>query len=90
MLVDLKHLTVISVSTKDSTKDNSVTTFVSLKVLADGYVKNLWAFNSDLETLPKIGQVINVKVWISAKVSARDSKPYLTYQVKSYDQVFIG
>jgi hypothetical protein len=87
MLVNINDLQVVSVSTKLAEPDSKgvATSFLSLKVLTSGYLKTFWGFANDFTVLPVEGEKINASVWISAKVSSRDGKAYLTFQVKSID-----
>lgn len=87
MLVSLNDLQVVSCSTKVAEPDSKgvSTSFVSLKVLTAGYLKTFWGFANDFTVLPLEGEKINASVWVSAKVSSRDGKAYLTFQVKSIE-----
>jgi len=87
MLFNLNDLQVVTCTTKVAEPDSKgvSTSFVSLKVLTGGYLKTFWGFANDFTVLPNTDDKINVSVWVSAKVSSRDGKAYLTYQVKSIE-----
>jgi len=87
MLVNINDLQVVTCTTKVAEPDSKgvSTSFVSLKVLTGGYLKTFWGFANDFTVLPVEGEKINASVWIAAKVSSRDGKAYLTFQVKSIE-----
>lgn len=87
MLVNLYDLQVVQCSTKVAEPDlkGVATSFISLKVLTGGYLKTFWGFANDFTYLPTEGEKIDASVWISAKVSNRDGKAYLTFQVKQIE-----
>jgi hypothetical protein len=70
------------------TADGSSLDFVSIYTEGGEYTPKLWAFSTDLPTLPTKGDTCTFTVAIRAKANPQDpSRPRLTVRVLSFETV---